>query len=99
MMRSVELSEFSDWLASLRDKQAVARIVTRVTRLRLGNSGDCKSVGEGVFELRFAFGPGYRAYFAYRGEQLILLLAGGDKSTQARDIAKAKNLLLQWKEH
>ena len=81
---------FSEWLKDLRDRQARARILTRFNRVRLGNFGDCKSLGDGVFELRMTFGPGYRVYFGREGEQVILLLCGGDKSTQDQDIEKAK---------
>ena len=81
---------YQDWLQSLRDSQIKARIRTRVDRLRLGNFGDCKGVGEGISELRIHFGPGYRIYFAQDGQTLVVLLCGGDKSTQSRDIEKAK---------
>ena len=86
---------FEEWLLSLRDKPTQARILRRIDRLRLGNFGDCESVGEGVFELRIHFGPGYRVYFGLHGAQVVLLLCGGDKSTQARDIASAQRY---WKE-
>ncbi|MEI6212371.1 MAG: type II toxin-antitoxin system RelE/ParE family toxin [bacterium] len=81
---------FHDWLRALRDTQARARIRVRLNRVRLGNFGDCKPVGEGVLELRMDFGPGYRAYLGQDGETLVILLCGGDKQTQPRDIAKAK---------
>jgi putative addiction module killer protein len=81
---------FSEWLKGLRDRQARARILTRLNRVRLGNFGDCKPLGNGVFELRMAFGPGYRVYFGRKGEQEVLLLCGGDKSTQNKDIERAK---------
>ena len=86
---------FKDWLRSLRDKQTKARIQSRIDRLRLGGFGDYQSVGDGVFELRIHFGPGYRVYFGLLGAQVVLLLCGGDKSTQARDIADAQRY---WKE-
>jgi putative addiction module killer protein len=95
MIPTIETETFRDWLQSLRDRQAAARISTRIIRLRLGNAGDVAPVGDGVSELRIMFGPGYRVYFAQRGQALILLLAGGDKSTQARDIKTAKGL---WKD-
>ena len=79
-----------DWLAGLRDRQARARIRVRLDRLAEGNPGDYKSVGEGVTELRIGYGPGYRVYFASRGDQFVLLLCGGDKTTQPADIANAK---------
>ena len=81
---------FLDWLLGLRDKQSRARIRARVDRLQLGNFGDCKSVGEGVSELRVNFGPGYRVYFGQQDNRLVILLCGGDKSTQAKDIELAK---------
>lgn len=81
---------FERWLESLRDRQARARIKKRLDRIGLGNLGDFKPVGEGVMELRFDYGPGYRIYFAQSGATIILLLCGGDKSTQDQDILKAK---------
>lgn len=83
-------SPFSEWLNSLKDVQGRAKIRIRLDRLRLGNRGDCKAVGGGVQELRIDFGPGYRVYFGEDGKTLILLLCGGDKSTQSRDIERAK---------
>jgi len=80
---------FSRWLDDLRDIHARARIQARIERLILGNVGDTKPAGEGVSELRIDHGPGYRVYFKRRGPDLIILLAGGDKSTQARDIRNA----------
>ena len=77
------------WLDSLRDIQARARIQARIERLATGNPGDVEPVGEGVSELRINYGPGYRVYFKKRGRELIILLAGGDKSTQAQDIKAA----------
>ena len=83
---------FRDWLAALRDKQAAAIIRRRITRLELGHFGDTKVIGDGVSELRIDFGPGYRLYFTRRGEALVILLCGGDKGSQARDIARAKQM-------
>jgi putative addiction module killer protein len=80
---------FHAWLISLKDRQARSRIRTRIDRLSLGNFGDTKSVGSGVFELRLHFGPGYRIYFGQRGDQLVLLLCGGDKKSQSDDIRTA----------
>lgn len=86
---------YANWFAKLRDRQAKARIDTRIRRLSLGNPGDVKPVGEGVSELRLDYGPGYRVYFVQRGPLLIILLAGGDKSTQSRDIQTALELARQ----
>ncbi len=83
---------FANWLRKLRDEQARARIQIRIRRLSLGNFGDVKPVGEGVSELRIDYGPGYRVYFQQIGSLLVLLLVGGDKTTQDADIAKAKKL-------
>ena len=83
---------YSGWFGSLRDQRAKGLITARLFRLTLGHFGDAKSVGAGVHELRIAFGPGYRVYFTRRGERLVLLLCGGDKDSQARDIAKAQSL-------
>jgi putative addiction module killer protein len=80
---------FNEWLEGLRDTKTQAIARTRINRVRLGNFGDCKSVGEGVVELRIDFGAGYRIYFGQEADTIILL-AGGDKSTQDRDIARAK---------
>jgi putative addiction module killer protein len=83
---------FSDWMANLRDHRARAKIAARIDRLAFGNPGDVAPAGEGVSELRIHSGPGYRVYFARQGETLIVLLCGGDKSTQKRDIKTAKRL-------
>lgn len=81
--------EYDTWLRRLRDVQARARINTRVRRLQSGNPGDVRPVGRGVSEMRIDYGPGYRVYFVRRGQALIVLLAGGDKSTQRSDINAA----------
>ena len=83
---------FSTWLMELRDMRARARIQARIDRLELGNVGDAKPVGEGVSEMRIDYGPGYRVYFSPRGSELIILLVGGDKSSQSKDIRKALSL-------
>jgi putative addiction module killer protein len=83
---------FAKWLDDLRDMLARARIQARIERLAAGNPGDVEPVGEGVSELRIHYGPGYRVYFKRRGQELIILLAGGDKSTQGRDIKIALKL-------
>ena len=83
---------FVQWLDDLRDIQARARVQARIERLVAGNPGDVEAVGEGVSELRINYGPGYRVYFRQRGQELIILLAGGNKSTQAKDIKAALRL-------
>ena len=83
---------FSKWLRNLRDRQARARIQSRIDRLQLGLAGDVRPVGGGVSELRIDYGPGYRVYFVQRGKELVVLLAAGDKHTQARDIKTAQDL-------
>jgi len=87
---------FSEWLASLRDVRAVAIVRARLNRIRLGNFGDCRSVGGGVEELRIDFGPGYRIYYGREGALVVILICGGTKRTQARDIVNAQK---QWKEY
>ena len=83
---------FAQWLDTLNDIRARARIQARIERLAAGNPGDVEPVGEGVSELRINYGPGYRVYFKRRGQELIILLAGGDKSTQPKDIKTALRL-------
>ena len=83
---------FVKWLDGLRDTQARSRVLVRIERLTTGNPGDVKPVGEGVSELRIDYGPGYRVYFVKQGQTVIVLLAGGDKSTQATDIRNAIRL-------
>lgn len=90
MIEVRETGAYADWFASLRDLQA--RVLVRIRRLSLGNAGDVKAVGEGVSELRIDYGPGYRVYFVRRGALLIVLLGGGDKRSQRRDIAAALEL-------
>lgn len=80
---------FAKWLDGLKDRRAAARVIVRIERLALGNSGDIKPVGSGVSELRIDYGPGYRLYLARKGNTVVVLLCGGDKTTQQRDIAKA----------
>jgi putative addiction module killer protein len=89
-VRQTEL--FSRWFAGLRDRAARRRIQVRIDRLQLGNPGDVKPVGDGISEMRIDYGPGYRIYFVQRGKTLVILLAGGDKGTQERDIATARSL-------
>jgi len=83
---------FAQWVDNLRDIRAKARVLVRIERLASGNAGDVKPVGEGVCEMRIDYGPGYRVYFIQRGSELIVLLAGGDKSSQSRDIKAAIRL-------
>jgi len=96
MLTVTKTDEFDNWLRKLKDIQALARINKRITRLELGNFGDYKSVNDKVFELRIDYGPGYRVYFARKGNKIILLLIGGDKSSQTRDIAYAKKLSTEY---
>ena len=88
---------FTEWLESLRDGLGRAAIRARITRARLGNLGDHKSVGQGVIELRINLGPGYRAYLGLHGETTLVLLCGGDKGTQSKDIALAQDFWREWR--
>ncbi|MFC7400030.1 type II toxin-antitoxin system RelE/ParE family toxin [Chelatococcus sp. GCM10030263] len=90
MIEIRETSVYRDWFASLRDTRARMRIVARIYRLSMGNPGDVKPVGEGISELRIDYGPGYRVYYTARGKTIVILLCGGDKGTQDRDIRAAK---------
>lgn len=92
MMEIRQTKTYSEWFSGLRDPQAKARIDIRIRRLSMGNPGDVKPVGQGVSELRVDYGPGYRVYFKQQGKTLIILLAGGDKKTQKRDIKTALDL-------
>ena len=92
MIEVRQTSEYESWFEKLRDLQAKARILARIRRLSLGNLGDVKPVGEGVSELRITYGPGYRVYVKRQGDVLVILLVGGDKSSQKRDIERAKEL-------
>ena len=87
-----ETEVFSAWMSALRDVRGKAKIAARIDRLAHGNPGDVAPVGEGVSEMRIHFGPGYRVYFAARGDEVVVLLCGGDKSTQTRDIKLAIKL-------
>ena len=92
MVEVRQTQEFSKWLLKLHDRAARARIELRIRRLGLGLMGDVKPVGEGVSELRIDYGPGYRVYFCQQGQALVILLVGGDKRTQDRDIRTAQKL-------
>jgi len=83
---------FAAWMRNLRDRQGRAVIARRIERMAAGNFGDHKAIGDGVSELRVPFGPGYRVYYTLRGKELVVLLCGGDKSSQRRDIARAREL-------
>lgn len=88
---------FDQWLDNLRDRQARTRVHARIDRLRAGNSGDARSVGDGLSELRIDHGPGYRVYFMRRGVDAVVLLCGGDKRTQHRDIEQAMTIAQDWR--
>ena len=92
MMEVRQTGTFSNWMAALRNHRARAKIAARIDRLALGNPGDVQPLGEGVSELRIHYGPGYRVYFVRRGMTVIVLLCGGDKTTQTQDIKTAKML-------
>jgi putative addiction module killer protein len=91
------LEPYTEWFRRLRDTATKTNIAKRLRRVELGNFGDCKPVGEGVSELRIDAGPGYRVYFGMHGTVMVILLSGGDKSTQGRDIARSKTLWADWK--
>ena len=93
------LVPFDEWFDSLRDLRMQAAVDARLTRVRAGNFGDCKSVGGGVFELRISFGPGLRVYYGFHGRQVVVLLGGGDKRSQPRDIRRAQELWQQFTKH
>jgi putative addiction module killer protein len=95
MIEILKTIEFVDWIDKLKDRSASARILLRLDRLRCGNFGDFKNIGDGLSELRVTYGPGYRVYYTHQGDKIVLLLIGGDKGSQARDITKAKKILKQ----
>ena len=95
MFQIRQTSNFAKWLAGLKDIKGKARILARLESCRLGNLGDTKAVGDGIRELRIHVGPGYRVYFVQRQKVVLLLLCGGRKSSQSRDIEKAKRLLAE----
>lgn len=97
-MEIVKGATFDRWLRSLRDRRAIGRVMARIDRLAAGNPGDVKPVGGGISELGIDHGPGYRVYYRQDGQRLILLLCGGDKSTQQRDIERAHQIAQEWDE-
>lgn len=88
---------YEEWLNSLSDRKGAAKVRVRIDRVRLGNLGDCRSVGEGVHELRIDYGAGYRIYFAQEGKTIVILLCGGDKRTQNRDIKSAQEYWVDYR--
>ncbi len=98
MIELIKTDVFDRWLTELRDIRARARIEARIRRLSLGNPGDVKPVGEGISEMRIDYGPGYRVYYLKRGVVVVVLLCGGNKASQDRDIVVAKAIAAQWKE-
>lgn len=98
MIEVRQTDEFRDWLRNLRDDRAVARIGSRLRRLEQGNPGDVKSLGAALMEMRIDCGPGYRVYYVRRGAVVVVLLCGGDKGTQEKDIARARALAAKLKE-
>ena len=97
MIEIVQSAAFESWFSGLKDVQARARITARIRRLSLGNAGDVKPVGAGVSEMRIDYGPGYRVYFLQRGKVVAVLLCGGDKRTQQKDIRQALDIAETWK--
>lgn len=97
MIEVIQSATFRKWLDGLRDGHAKARIRARIRSLSLGNRGDVRPVGAGISEMRIHCGPGYRVYYLGQGPVLVILLCGGDKSTQARDIARAKAIAADWR--
>lgn len=92
MVAIQQTEHFSKWLSGLRDVKAKAKVLTRIDRLAMGNPGDVAPVGDGVSEMRIHYGPGYRVYFIRKGDEFAILLGGGDKDSQARDIEAAREL-------
>lgn len=98
MVEVIESDTFKRWLGNLRDRVAVASINARLRRVALGNFGDTYFVGDGIYELRIHYGPGYRVYFLREGTTVVILLCGGDKGSQRRDIPRAKQLAQDWRQ-
>lgn len=99
MFEIIRSRSFDVWVRRLKDRRAITRIAARIDRLAAGNPGDVKPVGEGLSEMRIDYGPGYRIYFMQQGPVVIVLLCGGDKASQQRDIDKAKAIAREWKEN
>lgn len=97
MVDIVTSATFDLWLRKLKDRRAAARVLIRIDRLAAGNPGDVKPVGRGISELRINYGPGYRVYFLREGDRLVLLLTGGDKSSQEADISAAHSIADTWR--
>lgn len=97
MVEVVKSLTFDRWLRKLKDRRAAARVQVRIDRMAAGNPGDVKPVGNGISELRIDYGPGYRVYYLHEGQRLNVLLCGGDKSTQQKDIEEAKRIAADWK--
>ncbi len=97
-LRVNKTEEFDEWMTNLKDRVAKRAVNQRITRIAVGNFGDSKSIGDGVSELRIHVGPGYRIYFTMMGDEVVLLLVGGNKGSQDRDIEKAKQLAQQTRE-
>lgn len=95
----IQSATFRQWLNKLKDRQVRARIHARIDRMRYSNFGDVAPIGEGLSEIRIHYGAGYRVYFMQREQQIVVLLNGGDKRTQSRDIEHAKTIAKAWKEH
>jgi len=89
-------AEFDHWIDALRDRRAAAKIFARIQRLERGNPGNVKPVGGGISEMKIDFGPGYRVYYMHKEKTIVLLLCGGDKSTQAKDIQHATQIAAKW---
>lgn len=98
MVEIIKSNTFDRWLRKLRDPQARARVEMRIRRLSLGNAGDVQPIGEGLSEMRIDYGPGYRVYYMQQSSVLVILLCGGDKRTQQKDIAKAREIAAEWKD-
>jgi putative addiction module killer protein len=96
-MEVVKSTTFDRWLRTLKDRRAAARVQVRIDRLAAGNPGDVKPVGGGISELRIDHGPGYRVYYLQEGQRLIVLLCGGDKSSQNRDVNQAHQITAEWR--